>query len=176
MLTQKEIIEAVSSRVNIAPVTIRDTISALIDIIADQISAEKDCRIHGLGTFKTVQSQKRIGRNPASGDAMKIPTKVRVRFRPGFRLKESANKATQVLKLHDIAKLMVSELLLYNSNEIDRGIREGNVYQVLDTKLKDARENFVSRIPDGVKADISIFEEAFKRFIEKRKKAIESMK
>lgn len=176
MLTQKDIVEKIGSKVDAPVPVIRDVLEALIEVIAGEIALEKDCRIHGMGTFKAVPTKKRIGRNPISGDAMKIPARVRVRFRPGFRLKEGAERATQVLKLHEIAKLMVSELLLYNSNEIDRGIRDGDVHKVLESKLKDARENFISRIPPGVAADVSIFENAFDRFVEKRKKALESMR
>ncbi len=176
MLTQRDIIETIGAEVDLSPTKIKDVLESLIEVISTQLAREQDCRIHGLGTFKAVKSQKRIGRNPASGDAMKIPSKVRVRFRPGYRLKGGADKATQILKLHEIAKLMVSELLLYNSTDIDRGIREGDVNKALESKLKDARANFLTRIPAGVDADISIFENAFDRFIEKRKKALETMK
>ncbi|MBN1295552.1 HU family DNA-binding protein [bacterium] len=176
MLTQKDIIDAISDRIGVPAAKTKAMIDTLIDLVALELAAERDCRIHGFGTFKAVKSQKRIGRNPASGDAMKIPAKIRIRFRPGYRLKAGADTATQVLKLHEIAKLMVSELLLYNSPEIDRGIRENNLEKILEDKLKDARENFSSRIPKGIDADISIFEHAWEKFIDKRKKALETMK
>ncbi|HPQ41793.1 MAG TPA: HU family DNA-binding protein [bacterium] len=176
MLTQKDIVDKLGAMLDMNPKQVKTVIDGLIDVIAEEMANHRDCRIHGLGTFKTVKSRKRIGRNPASGDAMKIPSKIRIRFRPGYRLKEGAEKATQVLKLHEIAKLMVSELLLYNSAEIDQGIRDGNLEKALESKLKDARENFLSRIPKGVQADINIFEYAWKRFIDKRRKALESMK
>ncbi len=176
MLTQKEILEKISCQVNLPAGTIKEVINSFIEVIEDELGSNKDCRYHGLGTFKAVTTKKRIGRNPYSGDAMKIPTKVRVRFRPGYRLRMAADGASELLKLHEIAKLMVSELLLYNSADIDEGIKSDNLEKKLESKLKDARENFLSRIPDGVDADLSIFNSAWNRFILKRKKALETMK
>ncbi len=176
MLTQKEILDKISCQVNLPIGTVKEVLNSFIEVVEEELGSNKDCRYHGLGTFKAVTTKKRIGRNPYSGDAMKIPTKVRVRFRPGYRLRLAADGASEILKLHEIAKLMVSELLLYNSKEIDDGIKADNLEKMLESKLKDARENFLSRIPEGVNADIAIFNSAWNRFIMKRKKALETMK
>mgnify|MGYP001553301854 CR=1 FL=1 len=175
MLTKKEIITKISELTDNTPNEVNTVVNALIDVISDEIAARNDCRIHGLGTFRATRSKKRIGRNPYSGDAMRIPEKVRVRFRPGFKLKNGADRASEILKLYEIAKLMVSELLLYNSKEIDQGILADDLEKRLESKLKDARQNFLNRIPKGVEADISIFENAWIKFIIKRKKALATM-
>ncbi len=175
MLTQKIILDTISSKTNLSPEKIRQVIHELIEVIANEIAQQHDCRIHGFGTFKAILTKKRIGRNPFSGDPIKIPQKIRIRFIPGFQLRHGAHKATTILGLEEMAKLMVSELLLYNSSEIDEGIRNDDLEKRLARHLKDARENFISRIPKNIEADISIFENAWQRFIEKRSRALKAM-
>jgi DNA-binding protein HU-beta len=43
----------------------------------------------GFGTFKTAQRKARIGKNPRTGEAIKIPKRRVVRFTPGKALKQA---------------------------------------------------------------------------------------
>ena len=176
MLKQNDILDIISENTGITIKEVKLVVDQLIDIISEQIARREECRVYGLGTFRSVKTKKRIGRNPHTGDPMKIPQKVRIRFRPGYRLRMGAERATGLLNLKEIAKLMVSEILLYNSQEIDEGIRKNDLAKRLETKLRDARQNFTARIPKSIDADVSIFDEAWKRFITKRTKALEAMK
>ncbi|NNG02394.1 MAG: HU family DNA-binding protein [Desulfobacteraceae bacterium] len=45
----------------------------------------------GFGTFKTVDQKPRDGRNPQTGETIRIPGGRKARFTPGKRLKESVN-------------------------------------------------------------------------------------
>ncbi len=43
----------------------------------------------GFGTFKTAQRKARVGKNPQTGEAIKIPKRRVVRFTPGKALKQA---------------------------------------------------------------------------------------
>jgi DNA-binding protein HU-beta len=176
MLNQKEIINRIATKLNLPKNTIKEVINTLSQIIANEISNQNNIRIQGIGTFTAVETKQRIGKNPRSGELIKIPKRIKVRFRTGGLLKTGVEKATILLKLDEIAKLMVSELLLYNSNEIDEGIKRGDLEKRLENKLKDARINFLHRVPEGSGFGIEIFETAWVRFIEKRERALKAMK
>jgi len=176
MATKLDIIERIADRTGTAKAQIGDFLNALIDVIAEEISTQSDCRIRGFGTIAPVVSRKRIGVNPQTRERMKVPQKVRVRFRPGKKLTRAAAVATARNGLKDLASLMVSELLLYNSGDIDEGIRDGNLEARLGRKLTDARESFASRVPEGLEGESDLFESTFQELIAKRARAIEAIK
>ncbi|GEM_PF-223793 len=175
MLTQKDIIDMISTRHNIHPRQVKQVIDELIDIVSGQMEQLVSLRLHGLGTFVPSQTSKRIGRNPRTGEPIKIPPKVRIRFKPGFRMARSSQTAANKMKLEETAKLMVSELLLYNSREIDEGIQFGDIETRLQAKLKDARANFRERLTKHSDEGMEIFETVWKKFIERRAKALKAM-
>lgn len=43
-------------------------------------------RLDGIGTFKVVQKPARIGRNPRTGEAVEVPAKAVVKFKPSSRI------------------------------------------------------------------------------------------
>ena len=48
--------------------------------------------LRGLGKFKVVKRKARMGRNPATGEAIKIPAKTVVRFTVAKQLKDLIKK------------------------------------------------------------------------------------
>lgn len=56
--------------------------------IQDRLYQEEDVKIVDFGIFKTTKRAERTGRNPATGDAIQIPAKNAVSFKPAKALKE----------------------------------------------------------------------------------------
>jgi len=61
-------------------------------IIATALDAGEKVTIPGFGTFATKQRGARQGRNPATGQAITIPKKNYVHFKPGKTLRERVEK------------------------------------------------------------------------------------
>ncbi len=57
-------------------------------IIAVELDAGRFVRIPGFGTFDTVRSKARMGRNPGTGEPISIPAKNRPRFKPAKALRD----------------------------------------------------------------------------------------
>ncbi len=63
------------------------TLKAVLDSVVLSLKKNKKVGLYGFGTFEVVKRRARKGRNPATGEAIKIKARKRVRFRAGVTLK-----------------------------------------------------------------------------------------
>ncbi len=63
------------------------TINAVLDSVVLSLKKNKKVGLYGFGTFEVVKGRARKGRNPATGETIKIKASKRVRFRAGATLK-----------------------------------------------------------------------------------------
>jgi DNA-binding protein HU-beta len=63
------------------------TLKAVLDSVMLSLKKNKKVGLYGFGTFEVVKRRARKGRNPATGEAIKIKASKRVRFRAGRMLK-----------------------------------------------------------------------------------------
>ena len=174
-LTFREIVTRLAEENDLPDSKARSVLTSLIQLVADEVSAGRPCRVSGLGTFRPVIRKTRICYNPRTREPIKVGKRMRVQFRPGHRTMRAVQRATELMDLRDLAHLMASELLLYNSAEIDQGIRNQDLEERLKGKLSDARESFLARIPAGVSDGMEIFEEALQDLINKRSMALDAL-
>lgn len=66
-----------------------ENLNALIDLIGKTVKKEKALKIPDLGTFKLRQTKARTGRNPQTGEPLKIPARRKVAFTPAKTFKEA---------------------------------------------------------------------------------------
>lgn len=66
-------------------------LDATLKVIQDTLKKGDDVKLVGFGTFSKSVRKSRQGRNPKTGEAVKIPKSYVPRFRPGKDLKESLN-------------------------------------------------------------------------------------
>jgi len=67
-----------------------DTVlQALVELTVGSVKKGDPVKIPGLGTFRKVQTKARMGRNPQTGEAIKIPARKKVRFSVAKTFKES---------------------------------------------------------------------------------------
>jgi nucleoid DNA-binding protein len=55
-------------------------LEALVDITIGSVRKGDPVKIPGLGTFRKVQTKARMGRNPQTGEPIKIPARKKARF------------------------------------------------------------------------------------------------
>lgn len=89
-MNKAELIEAVQK--NLGGETSKraasDALEAVLDAIAKGVK-KAPVQLIGFGTFKKVDRKARTGRNPKTGEAMKIKASKTVRFSPSSALKSS---------------------------------------------------------------------------------------
>ena len=66
-----------------------EVLTDLVTMISKHLKKGDKIRIAGLGILQVRKRPARMGRNPATGEAIKIKASKKVRFRPAKELKES---------------------------------------------------------------------------------------
>ena len=64
----------------------------LVDSIVKNLKKGNRLRLAGLGILQVRKRAARMGRNPATGEAIKIPAKKKIAFRAAKELKEAVGK------------------------------------------------------------------------------------
>jgi DNA-binding protein HU-beta len=96
-MTRAEFVRAVQvamdSRENGLPQTaIKTVLEAAGKVSRELLDNGKDAEVVGLGILKVVRRAAREGRNPRTGELIKIPAKRAVKFRASKVLKDALNK------------------------------------------------------------------------------------
>ena len=79
-MTKAEMIDALAKDTGFTKVCIEDTYNAILALTAKETKKAGAFTLPGLGKFAVVQRKARKGRNPATGEEMKIPAKKAVKF------------------------------------------------------------------------------------------------
>lgn len=94
-MTKAELVEAIMAHPDKPYRGRKGEVEQVIDLSTKLITAalvnDEDVRLPGLGTFKTADRAGREGRNPKTGEAIKIPPKTVVKFSAAKALKEALN-------------------------------------------------------------------------------------
>lgn len=91
-LTKAGLVAAAAEEAGTTKATTEKVINAVLDAIQGGLAAGNPVTLVGFGTFSVGQRQARKGRNPQTGQEIKIPAAKVVKFKPGKALKESVNK------------------------------------------------------------------------------------
>ena len=75
-------------------------VSALFDEMTAALSRGERVELRGFGAFTVKQRQARAGRNPRTGEAVKVDQKAVPFFKAGKELRERVNKPTSVALGH----------------------------------------------------------------------------
>ncbi|OGG95455.1 MAG: DNA-binding protein HU [Candidatus Lambdaproteobacteria bacterium RIFOXYD12_FULL_49_8] len=91
-MTKKDLIATVAGSTGQSKSAAEAAINAVIGSITDALSKGDDVTLVGFGTFTTVNKAAREGRNPKTGEKLKIPASTAPKFKPGKALKDAVSK------------------------------------------------------------------------------------
>jgi DNA-binding protein HU-beta len=86
-MTKQDLIEAVSKSTGLSKRGAANAVDATIDSITKGIKKEKRLALSGCGTFTVRRRKARTGRNPRTGEEIKINASKTVGFKPAPALK-----------------------------------------------------------------------------------------
>lgn len=86
VVTRDVLAEQLAERAEITMTAARDEIRWFFDTISTALESGEEVRIHGFGSFKTAQRAARMGRNPRTGEAVRVAARRVVRFAPSTTL------------------------------------------------------------------------------------------
>jgi len=90
-MNRKELIDALATKTGSSKVDADRNIAALIDVITDTLKKGDNVALVGFGTFEVRKRAARAGRNPSTGEAIKIKASKAPAFKAGATLKAVVN-------------------------------------------------------------------------------------
>lgn len=90
-MNKAQLVETLASEVNITKADCERLIDTMVDTIKKTVKKGDDLTLVGFGTFTRSKRKARTGRNPQTGEAIKVPACTVPKFRPGKAFKDFLN-------------------------------------------------------------------------------------
>ncbi len=87
-MTKSQLVQKLAEAVDLNKKQADTALQKLVEITITAVRKGDAVKIPGLGTFRKVQTKARMGRNPQTGEAIKIPARKKVRFSVAKTFKE----------------------------------------------------------------------------------------
>ena len=90
-MNKTELIAAVAEKAGLSKKDAEKALKAFTDVVADELVKGEKVQLVGFGTFEVSERAAREGRNPKSGEPMKIEASRSPKFKAGKALKDLVN-------------------------------------------------------------------------------------
>lgn len=76
-------------------------------------------------------------------------------------------------KARRLARIIVSDIALYNQERVEEGIRTGRFYELLSAEIAEGRRLFTERVGTELSGQEDLLQKAFAAFVERRRKELQ---
>lgn len=91
-MTKSELVEIIASKqTQLSVKDVELAVKTIIEHMSQSLSDGQRIEIRGFGSFSLHYRAPRTGRNPKTGEAVKLPAKYVPHFKPGKELREQVN-------------------------------------------------------------------------------------
>lgn len=90
-MNRTEFVAAIAENAEISKKDAEKAVKAFIDVVADELKKGGKVQLVGFGTFEVSERAAREGRNPQTGETMKIDACRAPKFKAGKALKDAVN-------------------------------------------------------------------------------------
>ena len=90
-MNKTELIAAIAEKAEISKKDSEKALKAFIDVVTEQLKKDDKVQLVGFGTFEVSKRAAREGRNPQTGQTMKIDACKSPKFKAGKALKDAIN-------------------------------------------------------------------------------------
>jgi integration host factor subunit beta len=87
-MTKKEIVRAIAEKLDLPGATVLEAVQMVFDGITETLVHEGGIELRNFGIFQVKKRQPRKARNPRTGEAVMVPSKNVVVFKPGLEMLE----------------------------------------------------------------------------------------
>ena len=91
-MNKTELVAAVAEQADITKKDADKAITAFTEVVAKELRNGGKIQLVGFGTFEVSERAEREGRNPQTGETMKIAASKSPKFKPGKALKDEVNR------------------------------------------------------------------------------------
>lgn len=90
-MNKTELIAAIAEQAEISKKDAEKALKAFVDVVTEQLKEGEKVQLVGFGTFEVSERAAREGRNPQTGETMKIEASKAPKFKAGKALKDMVN-------------------------------------------------------------------------------------
>ena len=90
-MNKSELIDALVKETDMSKAAAGRALNALVDIITKTVAKKQDVQLIGFGTFKATKRAARKGKNPRTGEPLKIAAATVPKFSAGAAFKAAVN-------------------------------------------------------------------------------------
>ena len=91
-MNKTELVDAIAKESGLSKAASEKAVKAFVDVVSKELKKKGKVQLVGFGTFETSKRAARTGKNPQTGEAIKIPAAVVPKFKAGKALKDIVNK------------------------------------------------------------------------------------
>ena len=91
-MNKEELVQEIAKKAKVTQKDASEILGALIDTIQKTVAKGKKVTLVGFGTFEVSERAAREGRNPQTGETMKIAASKAPKFKAGKALKDMVNE------------------------------------------------------------------------------------
>ena len=103
-LNTTDLIEVVANDLGISQAEAATNVTAVFDVIARAAAGGHNTAITNFGTFVSYRRARHQARNPQTGDAITVPARQVVKFRPSPRLLDAVRRKNRKATIRKLAK------------------------------------------------------------------------
>ena len=90
-MNKTELVAAMAEKTELSKKDAEKVLKAFTDVVADELKKGEKIQLVGFGTFEVAERPAREGRNPRTGETMKIAASKAPKFKAGKALKDIVN-------------------------------------------------------------------------------------
>ena len=91
-MNKTELVAAMAAKTNKTKKDTEETLNAFMEVVTETLKKGDKIQLVGFGTYETKSRAARNGRNPQTGEEIKIPASKLPSFKAGKALKDEVNK------------------------------------------------------------------------------------
>jgi predicted Zn finger-like uncharacterized protein len=76
------------------------------------------------------------------------------------------------VKARRLARIIVSDIVLYNQSRVEEGVRQGNFFELLADDITEGRALYVRRVSEDIRRETDYLEGAFQELIARKKREL----
>lgn len=91
-MSKQQLVEMIAEKAGLTKADASRALDATMESVTEALKKGEKVSLVGFGTFATSKREAREGRNPRTGETVKIAARTAVTFKAGSKLKDAVNK------------------------------------------------------------------------------------
>uniref|UniRef100_A0A6M3JAY6 Putative DNA binding protein n=2 Tax=viral metagenome TaxID=1070528 RepID=A0A6M3JAY6_9ZZZZ len=91
-ITKKELVERITETTGQTKIRTKETVQLFLDAITEELEKGNRIELRDFGVFEVKSRADRVGRNPRTGETVKVPARKVVTFKVGRKMKRNVKE------------------------------------------------------------------------------------